>query len=114
MKGCGKEMDFLAIRVLSMAVATLLEEMSWEDYGSPDLHTPVVATPYECERLDMLLDMMGTLTRQLDTRIAYVTTEGKVIREWIERILEISRRYQRELDLIATVKENAKSSPVRI
>jgi hypothetical protein len=113
-KGCGKEMDFMAIRVLSMAVSTLLEEMSWEDYGSPDLHTPVVSTSYECERFDMLLDMMGTLTRQLDTKIAYLTTEGKVIREWIEKILEISRRYQRELDLIVALKETAQSSPDRI
>jgi hypothetical protein len=62
----------------------------------------------------MLLDMMGTLTRQLDTQIAYVTSEGKVIREWIEKILEISRRYQRELDLIETLKENPKDPPDRI
>jgi hypothetical protein len=107
-------MDFMAIRVLCMAVSTLLEEVSWEDYGSPDLHTPVVSTPDECERLETLLDIMGTLTRQLDTRIAYVTTEGKVIREWIERILEIGHRYQRALDLIEGVKENATSLSDRI
>lgn len=107
-------MDFIAIRVLCRAVWTLLDEISWEDYGSPDLHSPVVSTPDECERLEMLLDMMGTLTRQLDTRIAYVTTEGKVIREWIERILEIGHRYQRELDLIKGLKEKAKNSSDRI
>ncbi len=93
-------MDFRAIQILSMAVSTLMEELTWASYGSQDFHTPVIATEKDCQNLDLLLDILATLTRMLDTRIAYVTTEGKVVREWIEKILELGSRYQTELELL--------------
>ena len=93
-------MDFRAIQVLCMTVSSLVNEMSWESYGSEGFHTPVVRTQGDCEKLDMLLDIMGTLSRMMDTRIAYVTSEGKLIREWIETILEIGNRYKRELEIL--------------
>lgn len=93
-------MDFRAIHVLCMAVRTLICEIPWDTYGSQLIHTPVITTEEECHNLDLLMDVMGTLTRMMDTRIAYVTSEGKVIREWIEAILEISDRYRRELDIL--------------
>jgi hypothetical protein len=80
-----------------MAVSTLLDEIEWGAYGSPDIHTPIIRSEADCEKLDMLMDIMGALSRQMDTKIAYVTTDGKVVREWIERILEIGGRYRREL-----------------
>lgn len=99
-------MDFRAIQVLCMTVSTLLDEMEWNTYGSPDLHTPVVETSEDCHRLDLLLDVMGTLTRMMDTRIAIVTSEGKVIREWIERVLEVGSRYRRELEALERIEKN--------
>lgn len=85
---------------MCMAVSTLVEEISWDVYGPESLHTPVVREEQDCRNLDMLMDIMGTLTRMMDTRIAYVTTEGKVVREWIETILEIGGRYRKELEVI--------------
>jgi hypothetical protein len=99
-------MDFRAIQIISQAAATLLEEMSWGTYGSQDQHTPVVTTEEDCHKLDLLMDMMGTLTRLMDTRVAYVTSEGKVIREWIETILEIGQRYRKELELLKNIEQN--------
>ncbi len=93
-------MDFKAIYVLSKAVSRLMNELEWDTYGSEDLHTPVIASDNDCRNLDVLLDMMGTLTRLMDTRINYVTSEGKVVREWIETILEIGDRYKREIELL--------------
>ncbi len=103
-------MDFKAVYILSRTVTTLIEEMSWDTYGSPDLHAPVVQTDEDCRKLDLLTDVMGTLTRMMDTRINYVTSEGKVIREWIENILEIGRRYRTELELIKTLEKEAEES----
>jgi hypothetical protein len=36
----------------------------------------------------------------MDTRLTFVTTEGKIIKEWVERMLEIGGRYRRELELL--------------
>jgi hypothetical protein len=83
-----------------MAVRTLVDEISWDAYGSPDIHSPVIRTDDDCRRLDTLVDVMGTLTRMMDTRIAFATTEGKVIKEWIETILELGGRYLRELEIL--------------
>lgn len=90
-------MNFRAIEVVCMAVATLVDEMKWDSYGSQGLHTPVIVDEKDCHRLDLLVDIVGTLTRMLDTRIAFLTSEGKVIREWIETIVEIGSRYRKEL-----------------
>ncbi|MBI5252083.1 MAG: hypothetical protein HY912_21520 [Desulfomonile tiedjei] len=93
-------MDFRAIQVLSQAVSTLIDEITWDKYGPQELHTPVVTEEKDCHNLDLLLDIMGALTRMMDTRITYVTTEGKVVREWILSILEIGSRYKRELEIL--------------
>jgi hypothetical protein len=93
-------MNFRAIQVISMAVSTLVEEMTWDAYGSQGLHSPLIRDEADCRRLDLLVDIMGTLTRMMDTRIAYVTTEGRVIREWIESILELGSRYKKELEIL--------------
>ncbi len=98
-------MDFKAIHVLSRAVSTLMDELKWDTYGSEGLHTPIIASDEDCRNLDILLDMMGTLSRMMDTRINYVTSEGKVVREWIETILEIGERYKRELETIQNLEK---------
>jgi hypothetical protein len=90
-------MNFRAIQVVCMAVSALMDEMTWDSYGPHGLHTPVVVDEKDCHRLDLLVDIVGTLARMLDTRIAFVTSEGKVIREWIEAIVEIGARYRKEL-----------------
>ncbi len=100
-------MDFRAIYVLSKAVGTLMGEIAWSAYGPQDLHVPTVDTEEDCRKLDLLMDIMGTLTRMMDTQVSYVTTEGKVIREWIESILEICDRYQKELELIAELERKS-------
>ena len=82
-------MDFKAIYVLSRAVSMLMDELKWDTYGSEDLHTPIIASDNDCRKLDILLDVIGTLSRMMDTRINYLTSEGKVVREWIETILEM-------------------------
>ena len=41
----------------------------------------------------------------MDTRINYLTSEGKVVREWIETILEIGERYKRELEAIQSLEK---------
>jgi hypothetical protein len=102
-------MNFKAVQVLCMAVSTLIQEMTWASYGKQELHTPVIADEEDCHRLDLLMDMMGTLTRMMDTRINYVTTEGKVIREWIESILEAVGSYRRELELIEKLEKQLNS-----
>lgn len=93
-------MNFKAIQVICMAVSTLVEEMTWDAYGSQGLHSPLIRDEADCRRLDLLMDIMGTLTRMMDTRIAYITTEGRVIREWIEAILELGTRYKKELEIL--------------
>jgi hypothetical protein len=93
-------MDFKSIFIISKAVSSLMTELQWDSYGSEQLHTPVIANDNDCRNLDVLLDMMGTLTRMMDTRINYVTSEGKVVQEWIETILEIGERYKREIELL--------------
>jgi hypothetical protein len=93
-------MNFKAVQVLCMAVSTLIEEVTWALYGKQELHTPVITNEQDCHKLDLLMDMMGTLSRMMDTRINYVTTEGKVIREWIQSILEVGGRYRRELEIL--------------
>jgi len=107
-KGVLRTMDFRAIQVLSLAVSTLIEEMTWNIYGDQGLHTPAIQVEDDCHKLDMLMDVMGSLTRIMDTRIAYVTTEGKVIREWIETILEIGGRYKRELEILEALERRQK------
>ena len=102
-------MDFRAIQVISQAVSTLTAEITWDTYGRQELHTPVIIDETDCHNLDLLLDIMGTLTRMLDTRITYVTTEGKVVREWIQTILEIGSRYKRELDILESFEKRAPS-----
>ncbi len=98
-------MDFRAVAVLSRAVSTMMEEMEWDSYGPQALHTPVIKNDQDYRNLDILLDMMGTLTRMMDTRINYITTEGKVIREWIHTVLEIGQRYNRELEVMEKVQK---------
>jgi hypothetical protein len=44
----------------------------------------------------------------MDTRLAYVTTEGKVIREWIESILEIGGRYKRQFETLEALERQQK------
>jgi hypothetical protein len=102
-------MDFRAIQILSMAVSTLVDELAWAPYGSQGIHTPVIATDKDCQNLELLLDIMATLTRMLDTRIAYITTEGKVVREWIEKVLELGNRYQKELELLLKLEKELSS-----
>ncbi len=99
-------MDFRAVQVMCMAVSTLLQEIEWNSYGTPELHTPNVRTQEDCHKLDLLTDIMGTLARALDTRLNYVTTEGKIIREWIEKILELGSRYRKELLLLQQMEKD--------
>ncbi len=101
-------MDFRAVHVISMAVSTLLQEITWSPYGSTELHTPVISNAEDYYKLDLLIDVMGTLTRMMDTRITYVTTDGKVVREWIERILEIGSRYRKELEVLERLEQGMK------
>ena len=98
-------MDFKSIYVVSKAVSTLMNELKWDTYGSEDLHTPIIASDNDCRNLDILLDMVGTLTRMMDTRINYLTSEGKVVREWIETILEMGQRYRRELEIMQNLEK---------
>lgn len=98
-------MDFKAVYVLSRAVSTLMEELKWDTYGSEHLHTPIIVSDDDCRNLDVLLDIIGTLSRMMDTRINYLTSEGKVVREWIETILEIGERYKRELEAIQSLEK---------
>ncbi len=51
---------------------------------------------------------MGSLTRMMDTRITYVTTEGKIVREWIQFILDIAGRYRRELEILESLEKRVK------
>jgi hypothetical protein len=102
-------MDFRAIQVICLAVSTLMDEMVWNAYGEHGLHTPKIQVEEDCHKLDILMDVMGTLTRMMDTRLAYVTTEGKVIREWIESILEIGSRYKRQLETLEALEHRQKS-----
>ncbi len=101
-------MDFRAMNIVANAVTTLMDEMKWGEYGGQDLHTPVILEQEDCQRLDTLIDMMGALSRLMDTRINYITSEGKVIREWIEGILEICARYKRELELIEELERRSR------
>jgi hypothetical protein len=101
-------MDFRAIAVVSGAVSTMMEEIEWDSYGPQALHSPIIRTEQDYRNLDILLDMLGTLTRMMDTRIDYVTAEGKVIREWIHTVLEIGQRYNRELEVIADIEQKLK------
>jgi hypothetical protein len=101
-------MDFRAIQVLSMAISTVIDEMTWNPYGDQGLHTPGIQVEDDCRKLDILMDVMGTLTRMMDTRIPYVTTEGKVIREWIQTIVEIGGRYKRELETLEALERKQK------
>ncbi|MBM4325634.1 MAG: hypothetical protein FJ118_00600 [Deltaproteobacteria bacterium] len=93
-------MDFKAMQVLCMAVSTLMEEMRWASFGSEQAHTPQVETEEDYHNLDMLMEILGALTRLMDARINYVTNEGKLIRERIEILLEIGSRYKRELEAL--------------
>ncbi|MEW6350233.1 MAG: hypothetical protein AB1646_14295 [Thermodesulfobacteriota bacterium] len=102
-------MDFKAVQVICMTVNTLMDEMNWATYGSPDMHTPVIQTQEDYHKLDVLMDILGTLTRMMDTRIPYVTSEGKLIREWVGTILELGNRYKRELELLERVQEQTRT-----
>ncbi len=101
-------MDFRAIQVLCLAISTVMDEIAWNEYGEQGLHTPAIQVEDDCRKLDVLMDIMGTLTRLMDTRIPYVTTEGKVIREWIETILDIGGRYKRELEILEALERKQK------
>jgi hypothetical protein len=101
-------MDFRAIQVLCLAISTVMDEIAWNEYGEQGLHTPAIQVEDDCHKLDVLMDIMGTLTRLMDTRIPYVTTEGKVIREWIETILDIGGRYKRELETLEALERKLK------
>ena len=92
-----------------MAVSTLMEELPWAPYGPQQIHTPLLEEEEDCRRLDLLTDMLGTLTRMMDTRIAYITSEGKMVREWIETILELAGRYRRELEILKKLEEEVPS-----
>ena len=98
-------MDFRTVQVICMAVSTLIDEIPWDVYGSQQLHTPILRDEADCHNLELLSDIMGTLTRMLDTRIAFVTTDGKIVREWIETVLEIGSRYRRELEALQRMEE---------
>lgn len=102
-------MDFKAIQIVSMTAASLISEIEWDKFGEDDLHTPVVQTKGDCHNLELLMEVMGTLSRMMDTRISYVTTEGKVIRERLDIILEISDRYRKELETLELLREKAGS-----
>jgi hypothetical protein len=91
-----------------MAVGTLMDEMTWMVYGSQELHTPLIRVQQDADDQEMLLDMLGTLTRMLDTRINYVTNEGKIIREWVETILKIGARYRRELEILESLESRSR------
>jgi hypothetical protein len=103
-------MDFRAIQVISMAVSTLVGQMKWAPYGPQKLHIPVIKVQKDCDDLDVLMDMMGTLTRMMDTRINYVTAEGKVIREWVETILLLGQRYLKELQTLEQLERRLNAS----
>ncbi|MFH0821678.1 MAG: hypothetical protein V2B18_02925 [Pseudomonadota bacterium] len=103
-----RQMDFRAIQVLCMVVSTFLDEIAWAPYGKEELHTPVITVPEDTRKLDMLTDIMGTLTRMMDTRINFVSSEGKIIREWIETILELGTRYRRELETLEELEQRSR------
>ena len=83
-----------------MAVSTMLEDIQWIQCGDEKSHTPLIEKPKDVRKLELLLDVLETLTRLMDTRIAYLNTDGQLIREWVEKILEIGTRYQRELEIL--------------
>ncbi len=91
-------MDFKAIEVICATVSTLMEEMEWVDYGDPGMHTPLIQSHDDYHKLDMLIDFLGTLTRSMDCRVPFVTSEGKIIREWIQTVLEMGTRYKRAME----------------
>jgi hypothetical protein len=93
-------MDFKAIQVICTTVSTLMDEIEWVDYGSPDMHTPLIQSQEDYHKLDMLVDFLGTLTRVMDCRVAFVTSEGRVIREWIQTILDMGNRYKRAQEVL--------------
>ncbi len=105
-----RDIDFKAVQVVCNAVMTLVDEMRWIPYGSPELHTAYVESDEDYRKLDLLLDMMGTLTRMMDTRINYTTAEGKIIREWVETIVELGGRYRRELELLENLEERVREA----
>jgi hypothetical protein len=96
----GGRMNFRAMAVISMAIQTLMKEMNWAEYGEDPVHTPLIDEKDDCRKLDLLTDMLGTLTRMMDSRIDYLTTEGKIVREWVDVILEICARYRKELEVL--------------
>ncbi|MEW6530319.1 MAG: hypothetical protein AB1473_05745 [Thermodesulfobacteriota bacterium] len=100
-------MDFKAAQVLCMAVSTLMDEMRWVPFESEQIHTPTVESEEDCHKLDMLMEILGTLTRLMDARINYVTSEGKLIRERIETLLEIGSRYKREIEALEATERKA-------
>ena len=100
-------MDFKAAQVLCMAVSTLMDEMRWVPFESEQIHTPMVESEEDCHKLDMVMEILGTLTRLMDARINYVTSEGKLIRERIDTLLEIGNRYKRELEALEALERNS-------
>lgn len=103
-------MDFRATQVVSMAVSTMLDELSWMPCGDERSHTPIMETPDDVRKLELLLDMLDTLSRLMDTRIPHSNSDGKLIREWVEKIIEINFRYQRELELLAGLEEKSRTN----
>ena len=95
-----KKMNFKAIQVVSMAVSTMLEDIQWIQCGDEKSHIPLIEESEDVRKLELLLDVLETLTRLMDTRIAYLNTDGQLIREWVEKILEIGTRYQKELEIL--------------
>ena len=101
-------MNFQAIQVVSMAVSSMLEEMRWITCGDEHSHTPLIEDPEDARKLELLLDVLETLTRLMDTKIAYLNTDGQLIREWVEKILEIGTRYQRQLEILNNLETTLK------
>ncbi len=97
------------MQVVSMTVSGMLNELRWMPCESPDCHTPLIETPEDVRKLELLMDVLDTLTRIMDTRIAYLNTDGKLIREWVEKILEIGDRYGRELQVLDKLEKDRKS-----
>lgn len=101
-------MNFKAIQVVSMAVSNMLEEMQWLPCGDENSHSPLIEDPEDARKLELLLDVLETLTRLMDTKIAYLNTDGQLIREWVEKILEIGTRYQQQLEILNSLERKLK------
>ena len=103
-------MDFRAIQVISMAVSNMLDELKWMQCGDERSHTPIMETREDVRTLELLLDMLDTLSRLMDTRIPHSNSDGQLIREWVEKIIEINFRYQRQLEMLAKLERESQTN----